>query len=290
MFEAIRQARPKRLYVAADGPRPGREGEHDRCEEVRRIASSVDWPCELKTLFRGENVGCKLACSGGISWFFEQEQEGIIFEDDVLPHESLFPFCEELLERYRLDPRIWAISGANFHPREPTVGPSYEFSRYPFSQGWATWRRAWKENDLAMRRWPALRDSDWLLELGGGRRDFDAYWRSIFDAVASGSLNTAWDYQWLFSIWSQHGIGILPAQNLVSNIGFGRDATHTVDTADWQAARPLAPMPFPLRHPAVVEPNADDDRWIDLNVFGTRATVHQTLRRRLGAFVRRVLG
>jgi hypothetical protein len=140
-----------------------------------------------------------------------------------------------------------------------------------------------------MTAWPELRDSDWLLKLGDGHRDFAEYWRAIFDSVHRGERPSVWDYQWLFSIWSRGGIGILPAANLVSNIGFGDDATHTTNSSDWQGAFPLQAMTFPLRHPESVVRDTREDRWIDLNVFQTKTPVGTALRRRLGALVRRLL-
>src|SRR5690606_34245197 len=111
-FEAIRAAHPRQVFIAADGPRPHKEGEAERCEECRKIASEVDWPCEVHTLFREENLGCGRAVSGAITWFFEHVEEGIILEDDTLPGPGFFRFCSELLERYRHDTRVMAVSGS----------------------------------------------------------------------------------------------------------------------------------------------------------------------------------
>ena len=150
VFEAIRSARPPRLYVAADGPRTSRSGEADRCRLVREIASRVDWTCELHTLFREANLGCKLGVSGAIDWFFQSETEGIILEDDVVPLASFFGLCDELLETYRDDPKVFAVSGCNLVSSVYRPNHSYFFSRYCHVWGWATWRRAWEHYDVPM--------------------------------------------------------------------------------------------------------------------------------------------
>jgi len=278
-FEAIREARPPRLYVAADGPRKDRPGEKERCEQVRGIATAVDWPCELKTLFRDDNLGCGIAVSTAIDWFFENEPEGIILEDDCLPHHSFFPFSEELLERYREEDRVMVISGDYFHGQAYEPEHSYFFSRFPHCWGWASWRRAWQSYDHAMAQWPGLRESEWLIRVGGGHRDFWAYWTQVFDATHAGDIDT-WDYQWTFSCWTQNGLTILPSKNLVKNSGFGEGATHAPDDGGWIAQLPLEKMEFPLVHPENILRDKVADRWMDLHVFRTRAFMYrQTLRR-----------
>ncbi len=150
VFDAIRSARPPKLYITADGPRPDRPAEAKLCSEVRAIASAVDWPCEVKTLFRESNLGCKAGVSSGITWFFSHEDEGIILEDDVLPVPTFFNFCDEMLERYRDDARVSMISGCNLISNHFSPKQSYFFSRYNLIWGWATWRRAWQHYDVAM--------------------------------------------------------------------------------------------------------------------------------------------
>ena len=279
-FEAIRQARPPRLYVAADGPRPGRADDWVRCEHVRRIATSVDWPCELRTLFREGNVGCRMAVSGGIDWFFETEEEGIILEDDVVPDASFFPFCEVLLERYRADSTVMMISGNCFHRPDHRLEFSYFFSRYTYIWGWATWRRAWEHYDRDMTRWPSLRGTDFLRRLGGVQGSHVGYWSRIFQAVHSGEIDT-WDYQWLFATMARGGLSISPSRNLAMNIGFSGDGTHTTDEAGAGARLPLEAMGFPLIHPGVVARDPDVDQWEDLHVF--RLTLPLNQRARMGA-------
>jgi hypothetical protein len=180
VIEAIRAARPSRLFFAVDGPREGREAEREKVMQVRRLAQRVDWDCELRTLFREANLGCKVSVSQAITWFFEQVEDGIILEDDCVAHPSFFPFAADLLDRYRDDERVVMISGDNFQLGRRRTVYDYYFSRYTHIWGWATWRRAWKLYDHGMRYWPELRDGGWLLDLLGTREAAE-YWQAIFD-------------------------------------------------------------------------------------------------------------
>jgi len=266
-FEAIRAARPARLYVAADGPRSDRLGEAERCEQVRAIATAVDWPCEVKTLFRAENLGCRRAVSGALDWFFEAEPEGIVLEDDCLASPDWFRFAEEMLERYRDDDRIMCVSATHFHGAAHVPEHSYFFSRYNHCWGWASWRRAWAMYDSDMAAWPTLRTQGWLRGIGHGSRAFAAYWRNIFDRVHAQKINS-WAYRWMFSCWAQSGLTVLPGRNLVCNIGFDDNATNTGAGNPLEGATPLESINFPLRHPSHVIPDLAADLWTDRNIFG----------------------
>ena len=157
VFEAIRQAKPQKLFVAADGPRGNRLGEKEKCEQVRKIATTVDWDCEVKTLFREKNLGCKFAVSSAIDWFFKNVEEGIVLEDDCLPSQSFFWFCQELLERYRNDERVMLIGGNN-RGVDFLKNHSYFFSKYVQIWGWATWRRSWEKYDSKIRKWKLVKE------------------------------------------------------------------------------------------------------------------------------------
>lgn len=267
VFEAIRAARPPRLYIAADGPRAHREGEAARCAEVRDIVTRVDWPCEIRTLFRDENLGCKAAVSGGISWFFEQEEQGIILEDDCLPHPDFFSYCDALLERYRDDERVWVVTGDNFQRGARRGDASYYFSKYNHVWGWASWRRAWRHYQGDIPFWPEWRRSaDWMQHAANPveRR----YWTKIFDRIHRNEIDT-WDYPWTASIWHRGGLTATPNVNLVTNIGFGPDATHTAS-----ANSPLAGMTTnaigELRHPDAVAQDVEADSYVFNHTFGGR--------------------
>lgn len=283
VFEAIRQARPPRLYVAADGPRPNRPGEAERCAEVRRIATNVDWPCEVKTLFRDENLGCKRAVSGGITWFFENEEQGIILEDDCLPHPDFFPFCEELLQRYANDERVWTITGCNFQDGHRRGDASYYFSKYNHVWGWASWRRAWRHYQGDIPFWPAWRLSKewtaWMPDKVERR-----YWDKVFDVVARDGIDT-WDYPWTACVWYHRGLTATPNVNLISNIGFGVDGTHAPLEPDRNMNRPTMALGA-ISHPPQVQRDADADSYVFDVSFGGR---EMRFPRLIIFFLRRIL-
>jgi hypothetical protein len=290
VFEAIRAARPRRLYVAADGPRAQRPGEDERCRAVRRIATAVDWPCEVSTLMRQENLGCKRAVSSAISWFFDNEQEGVILEDDCVPDPSFFPYCDELLERYRDDSRVMCISGDNFISSTWKPLSSYYFSRYVHIWGWASWRRAWRFYDVDMTAWRAGAQREVLEQVLPALPIARDHWRRHFEAVSNGEIDT-WDYQWAYACWKQGGLCSIPAVNMISNIGFGQDATHTVSPESKLANLPVDALHLPLRHPASCEADEDADRWSSEHVFGipTRRLSIARLRRGVKSRVGRAL-
>lgn len=246
VFEAIRKAKLPKLFVAADGPRPDKPDEWEKCQKVREIATAVDWDCEVKTLFRDANLGCKVAVSRAIDWFFEHVKEGIILEDDCLPTQSFFWFCQELLEKYRYDERVMMISGNNFQFGRQCGSYSYYFTKYTHIWGWASWKRAWKFYDVNMNLWPEIKKKGLLKSLVNNPKEMN-YWEQIFDRVHASKIDT-WAYQWTFCCWVQNGLSVLPNVNLVSNIGFGIESTHT--HKDSPLANMLVlPMEFPLKHP-----------------------------------------
>jgi hypothetical protein len=265
VMERLRAARPPRLYVAADGPRPSRQGEAERCAAVRSIATTVDWPCEVYTLFRDTNLGCKLGVAGGIDWFFAQEPEGIILEDDILPTLDFFAFCDDQLDRHRDDATIGMIAGINLVAGHlPPPQPSWRYSSYPQIWGWASWRRAWAHFDVEMSDWPAVRES---FRAGfGGRRFAADMFTDRLDQVASGALDT-WDYQWVLACRMAGMTTVLPCTSLVQNIGFDAEATHTLGEApDIVRAVRTVPLAFPLVPPASRE-TATLDRLLEAHGF-----------------------
>jgi hypothetical protein len=251
VFQAIRQARPQRLLVIADGPRIDRSGEAEKCAATRAIIDQVDWECEVLTNYSDINLGCKHRVSSGIDWVFSEVEEAIILEDDCLPTPSFFTFCQTLLEQYRHDERIMAISGNNFQNGQSRTPYSYYFSKYNHIWGWASWRRAWQHYDVNMKTWPEFLSSDLMQHVSDGEAE-EKFWTENFQQVYEGNIDT-WDYQWTYACWSQGAMSILPDSNLVSNIGFGVDATHTkgvssianMPTKDiWEIKDP----PFLVRH------------------------------------------
>ena len=257
VFAEIRRVRPSKLLVVADGPRPDRPGEAEKVAAVRAIIEQVDWPCEVLKNYSDVNLGCKRRVSGGLDWVFANVKEAIILEDDCLPHPTFFPFCEELLEKYRDDERIMQINGCNFQFGRKRGEASYYFTRYAYVWGWASWRRAWQHYDVDIKEWTALKNKDEFLRIFSCR-DEREFWKVRWDKVADGKID-AWDYQWSFACLVRQAFGIVPNVNLISNIGFGPDATYAVGVSI-MADMPAAAMEFPLVHPRVF---IRDDKAID---------------------------
>ena len=259
VLSVLRQLRPSQLYVACDGPRSDRPGEAERCAQVRElIEASIDWPCQLHKLYQTSNLGCRRGVTAALDWFFDQVEEGIVLEDDILPDLSFFPFCQGLLERYRHDTRIGVIAANNHQRSAPADDSSYRFSIYSHCWGWASWRRAWRCNDPQLAGWPRFRDAGWLQQLGG--HEFARTWGGWLDALYAGRIDT-WDMVWQFSCWQQGLLTVIPEVELVENIGFSSEATHTIDEASPLGAR--GAIAFPLRHPAVIQV----DRQRDADTF-----------------------
>ena len=223
VFECIRMAKPTQLFIAADGPRPWRENDAALCDATREIIRAVDWPCEVSTLFRDENLGCGKAVASAITWFFEHVEEGIILEDDCLPHPAFFGFCTDLLEKYRNDEKIMMVGGCNMLAHEHQAKKKYHLSKCPMIWGWATWKSSWELFDHEMSRLPEMiRSGDW--KHLSDQRDVSNYWMRCFCRCQK--LN-CWGYQWVYSILSNGGASANAGINLVENMGFGEDSTHT---------------------------------------------------------------
>lgn len=263
-FDTIRKAQPAKLFIAADGPRKGKTGEYERCQAARDIAINVDWECEVHTLFRNTNLGCKVAVSSAIDWFFDNVEEGIILEDDCLPEQTFFAFCAELLEKYRNDQRIGMVSGNNFQFGHRGSPYSYYFSRHAHMWGWATWRSRWQNYDVDLKLWPEIRDSHWLVDTLDDDFSVD-YWSKIFENVHNGRIDT-WDYQLFFFSLVQNFLNIIPVVNLVSNIGFGSDATHTTAGSIFLGL-PTEPITNPLKHPPFMIRDAVADKFTETKVI-----------------------
>lgn len=266
VFESIRQQQPQTLFISCDGPRKNRPEEAARVAEVRSIVEGVDWSCQVHTRFADENLGCKRAIAAAIDWAFEHSEELIILEDDCLPDPTFFNYCENLLKRYRDDDRIMMISGNNFQPH-PTSPHSYYFSRWTHIWGWATWKTAWKHFDVDVSSWPQLRDSQQLRSVLADPAEYK-YWAETLDAQHAGEVDT-WDFPWCYAVWANDGISILPERNLVSNIGFGADATHTTDPESVLSSMPTWPLSISseLSHPEDVLLNRAADDWTWQNIF-----------------------
>lgn len=245
VFEEIRKAQPPRIYIAADGARSNRPGEKELCEKTRLITQKVDWDCDVKTLFRTENLGCGKAVSQAITWFFDNEPEGIILEDDILPHPDFFPYCDELLEKYRNDENIQLITGRNNFFNDYTSDHSYYMSSYFHIWGWASWRRVWNTYEFDAAR---LSKEIFMQKIESRLpRKGASYWSAIFDMMSNHGCDT-WDYQLYFNQILNDRFTIIPYSNLTQNIGFGEKATHTA-TTDVRQILHKGDKILPLRHP-----------------------------------------
>jgi hypothetical protein len=279
VFARIREARPRQLYLIADGPRPTRATDAALCREARSCVAEIDWDCSVLRNYADDNLGCRGRIVTGMRWLFEQVQEAIIVEDDCLPDLSFFPFCAEMLSRYREDERVVMVSGDNFlrHPRRNA--DSYYFSRLAQIWGWATWRRAWIHYDPELRQWPQMRRERWLDDLLIDPKQVRLF-SSQFDMMCRDPIDT-WDSQWQLSVFAQGGLSVIPGVNLIENIGFGPDATHTkaLESVVYERARSIG---FPLQHPMIVAP----DRVADRETFERRRALVPRLRARARSVLR----
>ena len=269
VFEQIRKQQPQKLYIVSDGARPEKEGEDNQVQACRNIMQQVDWSCEVKTLFRDKNLGSGIGVYEGINWFFEQEEQGIILEDDCLPNDSFFQFCGEMLYKYQTNEQIMLVSGSNYLLGLIDIKDSYYFSQVPATWGWATWRRAWKHMNYEMTGFHEK------------VKDFPAVskmWRHHWDEIVKGGgVRDAWDFQWYFSIYEQHGICIHPKVNLVKNTGFDTDdATHTFQ-APWWYKFVITKELKTIKHPSEIIINTKADEFVKQRFLNEMPTVQQRI-------------
>jgi hypothetical protein len=245
---AIRRVKPRYLYVAADGPRPDKPDDLPKCIETRNLINTIDWECEVKTLFRDENRGCGHGPAEAITWFFDQVEMGIILEDDCLPALSFFGYCAELLEKFKDNDAIWILSGSNplraWYPRNA----SYLFSVMGGTWGWATWRRAWRHFDYSAALWKTDQGRERVRKTFG-EKAFYEHFASEFDTYFATERRDVWDFQWYFCRLYHGGYSVVPTRNLISNVGSGEDATHTFDAEAATVHMPLYELSFPLKGP-----------------------------------------
>jgi hypothetical protein len=260
----------------ADGPRDDRPGEASLCDDVIALATAVEWECDLTVERSDRNMGCRDRFSSGLDYVFSTTDRAIILEDDCLPSLSFFRFCSELLDRYEFDDRVMSVSGTSFQFGRRRTEASYFFSRYTHVWGWATWRRAWNLHDASMLRWPDLARSRWL-DSYIQRPKVSRYFHDRLDLVESGALDT-WDYPWLLTTWLEGGLCAVPERNLVTNIGFGSDATHTKRRSRF-ADLPAEELDFPLRHPQHIERSVSADRFTENLSFNSSRLLRAASRR-----------
>lgn len=271
VMEAIRMAKPPRLYFACDGPRHAEEAA--KCAKVRSLVELVDWDCELHTRFSEVNLGVMMGESTAMDWFWEAEEEGIVLEDDTWPTQSFFWYCQEMLEHYRHDERVWCVMGNNLmSERQSPSKESYYFSEHGYGAywGWAGWRRAWRKYDVRMAQWPSVRDSG-VLNGHFLSRDESREVHKLFNAQYEGRVRS-WDYQMDLARLLNHAVTCIPTVNMVRNIGFGAEGTHTVSEKDRRNKDHAGETAFPLVHPPHMVVDLERDRdyfnaFIDRTAF-----------------------
>ena len=265
VIDSIRSFSPTRVFIACDGPNPERPEEAEKVAMTRAlIEKEIDWPCQIERLYSEVNQGCRIGVSRAISWFFEHVEQGIILEDDCVPHPDFFQYCTTLLELYKYDTRIWCISGNNFQDGQWRGDGSYYFSRYNHCWGWASWRRCWEQYDANLNAWPILRDSGRLNSIFENPKE-RIYWSRIWQNLVTTGQPDTWDYQWTFTCLINGGLTALPNRNLVRNVGFGEDATHTIDG---EANTDVIEGIDPSRHPSLLLRDIEADAYTFNNSFG----------------------
>jgi hypothetical protein len=264
VFETVRKVKPNRLFVIADGPKD--KEDEIRCNEARAVIETINWNCRVYTNYSEVNLGCKERVSSGLDWVFSNVEKAIILEDDCLPSNSFFYYCDELLKKFYNESKILHISGSNFLNGKLNFDPSYYFSIYPTIWGWASWAKAWEGYDVNIDKWPELRESNWLKDILID--DLKVIrWTQIFDNIYDKFADT-WDYQLQFNIWYNNGLSITPVKNLVKNIGFGRDSTHNLSENSFLSSIPNFELKFPLNHNDIIEADKLADDITFKNVHG----------------------
>lgn len=282
VFNEIRKHRPSQLFIAADGPRIGVSEDVELCSKCRDIVKSIDWDCQLITLFRDENLGCGEGPANAITWFFDQVEAGIILEDDCLPNKSFFLFCETLLNRYALAEEIMMICGTSYQPK-PLDGNSYYFSNYAHAWGWATWRSAWNKYAYSLENEATSTISAVINQTFSNKRE-RKLWAYNMGIIKRGL--DAWDYQWMYWIWKNNGLTIIPWKNTISNIGFGNKATHTLDALSEQSQMTQYELET-ITHPKHIVLNHQADRYERFHVLIPTASAYY--QGRLKAAVKKIL-
>jgi hypothetical protein len=227
VFDQIAAVEPEKLFIIADGPRENYPDEQKRCRATREVVDEIEWGCDVHRNYADSNLGLKERFRTGLDWVFDQVEAAIILEDDCYPDESFFDFCQIMLDWYRDDTRVMDITGTNFLGTWKSNRQDYHFSSYGGIWGWATWQRAWQMYDADMEQWA---DSEMKRHV----RDFLAddnqyeYQKRAYQRTYEGKIET-WDYQWGFAKHINSGLSIVPARNLVRNLGFGTKATNTLE-------------------------------------------------------------
>ena len=293
VFEVIKKIKPSKIFITADGPRKNIEGEEDKCMEVKLILNEIDWECDIFKNFSEDNKGSYKSTSEGITWVFKHVDSAIILEDDCIPHISFFRYCQDLLNYYKDDKRIAAISGNNFQPVESTTQYSYDFSRYALIWGWATWKESWNKIDFNMQDWPKFKKMKGLDSVFYRKHERE-HWYKFYQDMYEGKSKPHWDFQFLLSCFMNNAMTILPNKNLVTNVGFGVEASNNKLQTKFNSFK-LNEIKFPLDHPSIMCRNVVADDYIEKLMFtgGIKARIKRKIisfmPKKIYFFLRRIL-
>jgi hypothetical protein len=265
-FQSIREQRPDKLFIIADGPRKENANDLKNCKLVRSLLDSVDWPCAIYKNYAETNMGLKNRVSSGLDWVFSQVEEAIILEDDCLANPDFFNFCSAMLKKYKDENRVFAITGNNFQNGHQRGEASYYFSKYPHCWGWATWRRAWEKYEGQIPFWPEWKHSPEWKSMNTNDKE-EIFWTSLFDKVYEGRMNS-WAFPWMASLWKHSGLTVTPGINLVTNIGHGPEATNTI-TIDKMAEIPSYRFNISA-YPKEIKQDITADNYVLKNTFGVK--------------------
>lgn len=265
VFESVRKAQPPKLFLIQDGARGDRDVE--KVEACRKIVENVDWECEIFKNYSNENLGCGKRMSSGITWVFEHVEKAMILEDDCVPNESFYRFCDETLEKYKDDKRILMISGMN-HWGEWNCQADYLFAYSGSIWGWATWKRAWDKFDFSVA---AINDSEVQKMLMSGieprhvAKNDILKWKETNVKVMSNQKISYWAHQWRLVKFLYHNLCIIPKVNLISNVG-DVDATHPSngEACEYHHLATKS-LNFPLKHPDYIfQDFSYDDKYYEV--------------------------
>ena len=227
VIDSLKVIRPKRLFISCDGARDNNVEEFEKVKKTQEVLlKTINWDCKIEWQISDVNLGCKKGVTKAINWFFENVQEGIILEDDVVAHYDFYKYCQDLLEKYRSDKRIWCISGSNNQNNIKRGKGTYYFGQIPLIWGWATWKDRWENYDVSLKKWPEIKSSKMLdnIFLDDLQKN---HWSDIFENFYNFGNPDTWDYPWVFACLINNGLTAIPNKNLIKNIGFNSDATHT---------------------------------------------------------------
>lgn len=263
LIAVLRNIAPTRIFIIADGPKAGEE---KKVLEARSVIDEIDWIAKIEKIYSPTNMGLKDRIKSGLDKVFAKVETAIIIEDDCIPSQQFFYFCEELLHKYKDEKKILSISGDNFLKRKISIKDSYYFSRFFHSWGWATWKRAWSLYDEQLNEWPQQKKDAWLEKLDFSKRE-RVYWSNILDLVKDDRIKS-WAYRWSYTHFKLGGLSIVPAKNLVQNVGFGEEATNT-KLGRRSLSQIAENLRFPLTHPDKIERNKDADEYTGKTLYAT---------------------